>query len=86
MKTATIRDLRNHMPRVAHWVEAGETVQITRRGEPFARLVRETPRKGKTFSAAFKQHSARLKKIWGERRPIPEARAQQLDQAAKGDF
>jgi len=87
MKTASIRDLRNHMPRVAHWIEIGETVRITRRGEPFARLVAEAPsQKQKSFGAAFKKHATRLKKIWGQRRPIPEARAQQIDQAAKGEF
>ena len=87
MKTATIRDLRNHMPRVAHWIDQGETVQITRRGEPFARLIAEVPsRKKKSFDTAFKAHASRLKAIWGTRRSIPETRAQQLDQAAKGDF
>jgi prevent-host-death family protein len=50
MKTATVRDLRNHFPRVAAWVEEGESVEITRAGKVIARLMpatRKTPRKFK---------------------------------------
>ncbi len=36
-----MRDLRNDFRRVSKWVEAGETVQILKRGKPFARLVPE---------------------------------------------
>jgi antitoxin (DNA-binding transcriptional repressor) of toxin-antitoxin stability system len=41
MKTATVRDLRNEFGRVSQWLEAGETVQILKRGKPFARVVPE---------------------------------------------
>jgi prevent-host-death family protein len=41
MKTATIRDLRNEFARVSKWLEDGQTVQITKRGKPFARVVPE---------------------------------------------
>ena len=41
MKTATVRDLRNDFSRVSKWLEAGETVQIIKRGKPFARVVPE---------------------------------------------
>jgi antitoxin (DNA-binding transcriptional repressor) of toxin-antitoxin stability system len=41
MKKATVRDLRNDFRRVSRWVEAGETVQILKRGKPFARVVPE---------------------------------------------
>ena len=41
MKTATIRDLRNEFARVSKWLEKGETVQIIKRGKPFARVVPE---------------------------------------------
>ena len=47
MKTATIRELRNEFARVSKWIEKGETVQIIKRGKPFARVVPE--RKSKTF-------------------------------------
>jgi antitoxin (DNA-binding transcriptional repressor) of toxin-antitoxin stability system len=38
MKTATVRDLRNHFADVAKWIEEGEKVSITRNGNPFATL------------------------------------------------
>lgn len=42
MKTATVRDLRNHYSGLLKWIEAGEEVRITRRGKAIARLVPET--------------------------------------------
>jgi antitoxin (DNA-binding transcriptional repressor) of toxin-antitoxin stability system len=39
MKTATVRDLRNRFPRVAAWITQGQSVEITRAGKAFARLV-----------------------------------------------
>jgi antitoxin (DNA-binding transcriptional repressor) of toxin-antitoxin stability system len=39
MKTATVRDLRNEFGRISKWLEAGETVQVLKRGQPFAELV-----------------------------------------------
>lgn len=47
MKTATIRDLRNEFARVSKWIDQGETVQIIKRGKPFARVVPEP--KSKSF-------------------------------------
>ena len=38
MKTATVRDLRNHFADVAKWIEHGEPVTITRNGTAFATL------------------------------------------------
>lgn len=38
MKTATVADLRNHFRRVSSWIENGESVQILKRGKPFAQL------------------------------------------------
>ena len=38
MKTATVRDLRNHFADVAKWIEHGEQVTITRNGTAFATL------------------------------------------------
>ena len=38
MKTATVRDLRNHFADVAKWIEHGEPVTITRNGVAFATL------------------------------------------------
>jgi antitoxin (DNA-binding transcriptional repressor) of toxin-antitoxin stability system len=41
MKSATIRDLRNDFARLSKWLEKGETVQLLKRGKPFARVVPE---------------------------------------------
>ena len=38
MKTATVRDLRNHSSQLLAWIAAGEEITITQRGKPVARL------------------------------------------------
>lgn len=43
MRTATVRDLRNHYTSLLSWVSAGEEVIITQRGKPVARLIPEKP-------------------------------------------
>jgi len=63
MKTATIRDLRNHFSRVAAWIEEGESVEITRSGKPFARLVPFAPEKPRCFKMPDIQ--ARLNQTFG---------------------
>ncbi|MDP9291631.1 MAG: prevent-host-death protein [Verrucomicrobiota bacterium] len=45
MKTATVRDLRNHFADVAKWIDHGEQVSITRNGKPFATLSASPPPK-----------------------------------------
>ena len=45
MKTATVRDLRNHFAGVAKWIEEGELVVITRHGSTFATLSPSVPKK-----------------------------------------
>ena len=45
MKTATVRDLRNSFARVSRWLEAGETIEVTKRGRVFARLFPVSPPK-----------------------------------------
>ncbi len=42
MKTASVRELRNHYNTLLEWVSEGEEVVITKRGKPVARLVPET--------------------------------------------
>ena len=39
MKTATVRDLRNHYTSLLRWIAAGEEVLITQKGQPVARLL-----------------------------------------------
>ena len=65
MKTATVRDLRNQFPRVAAWIAEGESVEITKAGKPFARLVPPTP--AKAPKPVKPDILARLKKTWGNR-------------------
>ncbi len=43
MRTATVRDLRNHYTSLLSWISAGEEVIITQRGKAIARLVPEKP-------------------------------------------
>ncbi len=43
MRTATVRDLRNHYSSLLSWISAGEEIVITQRGKPIARLIPEKP-------------------------------------------
>jgi antitoxin (DNA-binding transcriptional repressor) of toxin-antitoxin stability system len=43
MKTATVRELRGEFPRLLRWLQAGETVRISRHGSIVAQLVPPTP-------------------------------------------
>jgi antitoxin (DNA-binding transcriptional repressor) of toxin-antitoxin stability system len=45
MKTATVRDLRNHFANIAKWIESGEQVTITRYGVAFATLAPVKPQR-----------------------------------------
>jgi prevent-host-death family protein len=65
MKTATVRDLRNHFPRVAAWIAEGEPVEITKSGKPFARLLPATAVKPRKLVKP--DIMARLKETWGDR-------------------
>ncbi len=65
MKTATVRDLRNHFPRVAAWIEDGEPVEITRAGKVFARLLPAAPAKPRRFK--MPDIMARLERDFGDR-------------------
>ena len=43
MKTATVRELRNHYTSLLRWVAAGEEVLITQKGQAVARLLPTLP-------------------------------------------
>ncbi len=64
MKTATVRDLRNHFPRIAAWIEQGEPVEITKSGKRFARLMPVEPEKPRKFKMPDIQ--ARLNRTFGD--------------------
>ena len=81
MRTATVRDLRNHFTRISAWIEHGEAVEITKGGKVFARLVpaaKTTPRE-----LVKPDVLARLKKTWGDRvfsaREVAAMRAAELE-------
>lgn len=81
MKTATVRDLRNHFPRVAAWIAEGEPVEITRSGKVFARLVPPPP--AKKPKLVKPDIMAQLKETWGDRifsnKEVAEMRAAELE-------
>lgn len=39
MNTVTTADLRNHFRRVSSWLDNGESVEIIKRGKPYATLL-----------------------------------------------
>jgi antitoxin (DNA-binding transcriptional repressor) of toxin-antitoxin stability system len=73
MKTATVADLRNHFRRLSAWIENGESVQIVKRGKPFARLMPMTEEKPVNIDFA-----AQRKTIWGGR-VFTKAEVQAMD-------
>lgn len=66
MKTATVADLRNNFRCIAAWIEHGETVQILKRGRPFARLTGMGPARG-AKAVAKPDIMAQLWEVWGDR-------------------
>lgn len=65
MKTATIRELRTSFPKLEAWLRNGEQVEITKHGEPVARLVPAAKVRGS--AAAKPDILRRLKVTWGKR-------------------
>jgi antitoxin (DNA-binding transcriptional repressor) of toxin-antitoxin stability system len=66
MKTATVADLRNNFRRVSTWIEHGETVQIMKRGRPFAQLT-GIPAGSAGAAAPKPDIMAQLREVWGDR-------------------
>lgn len=52
MKTATVRDLRNNFSRLSKWLERGESIEIVKRGKPFAELTPKFAAKKKVLLGA----------------------------------
>lgn len=80
--TATIRELRNHFPRIRKLVEQEGEVVVTDQGRPAYRLTRYMP-PGRKKAAAPKDYLARLRRY--QPRPISAAAARDLDDANRGD-
>ena len=78
--TATVRDLRNHFPRVKKLVEAEGEVVVTDQGTPRFRLTLYTPADEKIPPP--KDYLARLRRH--QPRPISAAAAAALDEANRG--
>jgi antitoxin (DNA-binding transcriptional repressor) of toxin-antitoxin stability system len=64
MKTASVRELRSHFPRVFAWVKGGEEVAVTMRGKVVARIVPLRPAKRRAFK--MPDIRARLRKSFGD--------------------
>ena len=79
--TATIRDLRNHFPRVRKLLEAEGEVVVTDQGTPRFRLTLYTPTDEKKIPPP-KDYLARLRRH--QPRPISAAAAAALDEANRG--
>lgn len=80
--TATVRELRNHFPRVKKLVEQEGEVLVTERGTPTYRLTRATPAGGRKIPPP-KDYLARLRRH--QPRPISTAEAKALHAANRGD-
>jgi antitoxin (DNA-binding transcriptional repressor) of toxin-antitoxin stability system len=79
--TATVRDLRNHFPRVKKLVEEQGEVVVTERGTAKYRLVLHTPAV-RTKAPGRKDYMARLRRH--QPRPLSRAEATALDEANRG--
>jgi antitoxin (DNA-binding transcriptional repressor) of toxin-antitoxin stability system len=81
MNTVTTADLRNHFRRVSSWLDNGESVEILKRGKPYATLLpiakAASPRPPRVDFAAQRQA------IWKGRRfsaaEVAEMRAAELE-------
>ena len=81
MKTATTADLRNHFRRVSSWLDNGESVEILKRGKPYATLLpiaKPTPPRPPRVDFA-----AQRKAIWKGKKfsaaEVAEMRASELE-------
>lgn len=78
--TTTIRDLRNHFPKVRKLVETRGEVIVTENGEPKYRLTLHTP--AATKAPAAVDYWARL--IASQPAPLSPAQSQQLHDENRG--
>ena len=82
MATASVRDLRNHFPKIKRMVEAQGEVIVTDKGRPKYKLTLFTPAKNrKTHSA--KDYIERLRRY--QPRPISAAAAKSLHDENRGN-
>ena len=79
--TATVRELRNHFPKVRRLVETEGEVVVTERGAPKYRLTRYTPAEKKKAPAP-KDYLTRVRRH--QPRPSSAAAAKALHDANRG--
>jgi antitoxin (DNA-binding transcriptional repressor) of toxin-antitoxin stability system len=65
MNTVTTADLRNHFRRVSAWLDNGETVEILKRGKPYARLLPLIPPPAQNLRVDF---AAQRREVWKGRK------------------
>jgi antitoxin (DNA-binding transcriptional repressor) of toxin-antitoxin stability system len=80
-RTATVRDLRNHFPRVRELLEREGEVIVTEQGEPRYRLTRYGRRR--SGSPPPKDYLARLRRH--QPRPMTAAAARRLRDVNRGE-
>ena len=66
-KTATVRELRNHFPRIEAWVHEGESINISKRGKVIATLIPATGDGTPPQTSPKVDIMARLRETWGDR-------------------
>lgn len=64
VKTATVRDLRTHFPKLEAWLSGGEEIIVTKHGKPVAWLRPAYKYKQKKFK--MPDFMAQLKETWGD--------------------
>jgi prevent-host-death family protein len=83
MKTATLRQLRNETSLLAKWVEAGETVVVTKRSKPLFRLIAAAPEN--VADCTLPDFEARQREIFPES-PLPGHTGADLIVEERGDY
>jgi hypothetical protein len=83
MNSATTADLRNHFRRVSAWLDNGESVEILKRGKPYATLL--------PIAKTAKPHSPRVdfraqcQAIWQDRTLSAAEVAEMRDSELEGE-
>lgn len=83
MKTATVRVLCNQFAEVSRWIEEGEAVEITKDGQPFARLTPAPPERPKKVKVP--DFVARMKKDSPNEKMSPAGTIQAIIDYDRGD-
>jgi antitoxin (DNA-binding transcriptional repressor) of toxin-antitoxin stability system len=83
MAKATIRDLRNHFPKIKAMVEAEGEVIVTDKGEPKYKLMLYTAPQGEKASRAPKDYMSRLRRF--QHRPMTPKKVKTLEDENRGE-